>query len=109
MRLLLDENLDERLRYSFPTPHSVETVRFRKWEGHLDGSILQLARSEFDILITADQKLTEEQVVSEDDGAVIVLHGKTNRLVDHLTMLPEVLAEIESIERGQIVRIYQSQ
>ena len=106
MRLLLDENLDERLRHYFPSQLAVETVRFRRWSGMLDGAILEKARSDFDVLVTADQKLTEQQAISEEYVAVIVLHAATNRIEDHLRMLPKILPELESVSRGQVVHIY---
>ena len=106
MRLLLDENLDERLRYSFPRRHQVETVKFRRWAGMLDDQILEMARGQFDVLITGDQKLPAEQTITGSDVAVIVLHGRTNRLEDHLPMIPGILEALETISRGQVEHIY---
>ena len=106
MRLLLDENLDERLRYSFPLRHQVETVKFHRWAGMLDDQMLAMARGQFDALITADQKLPEEQTITGADVAVIVLHGKTNKLEDHLPLIPGILSALETIQRGQVEHIY---
>ncbi len=103
---LLDENLDERLRYSFPSRHQVETVKFHRWVGMLDDQILAMARGQFDALITADQKLPEEQTIAGADVAVIVLHGRTNKLADHLPMIPGILEALETIGSGQVEHIY---
>ena len=106
MRLLLDENLDQELRFSFPMEMEVETVAFRRWAGMLDGTILELARIDFDVLITADQKLPEQQAITIEDVSVIVLHSLTNRIEDHLPLIPKVLTVLESVRRGQVVHIY---
>ena len=106
MRLLLDENLDVRLRHSFPREHQVEVVKSLRWAGRSDGQILAMARGRFDVLITGDQKIPNEQTITDLDVAVVVLNGKTNRIQDHLPMVPRVLEVIETISRGQVEQVY---
>jgi predicted nuclease of predicted toxin-antitoxin system len=57
MRVLLDEHLDHRLRWSFDPSVEVAAVAEQGWQGQKNGELLQLASREFDALITADQNL----------------------------------------------------
>ena len=43
MRILLDEDLDVRLRRHFRGDHQVETVQFRGWKGMKNGELLEVA------------------------------------------------------------------
>ena len=48
MRVLLDENIDRRLKESFDNGFVVMTVTERGWSGREDGELLRLAEAEFD-------------------------------------------------------------
>jgi hypothetical protein len=57
MRLLLDECVDERLRFLFPG-HDCQTARFANLAGLKNGHLLEAAEAAgFDILITVDQNI----------------------------------------------------
>ena len=55
MRVLLDENLDYRLKRFFGEEHDVVTVRERGWSGKENGELIRDAQMEFDALVTMDQ------------------------------------------------------
>ena len=91
----------------FPSRSAIRLKRsIRRWAGMPDGRILAMARDRFDVLITADQKLPEERTLTGADVAVIVLCGRTNRLEDHLPMIPAILETLETIGPGQVEHIY---
>ena len=51
MRVLLDENLDHRLRRSFDRSIEVATVAEQGWKGKRNSELLELASREFDAFI----------------------------------------------------------
>ncbi|MBL8293295.1 MAG: DUF5615 family PIN-like protein [Bryobacterales bacterium] len=61
MKVLLDENIDHRLRRHLGS-HDIITVSFRGWDGLKNGKLLDVAeRDGFEVLITGDQTIFREQ------------------------------------------------
>ena len=104
MKLLLDESVNTRLRHYFPG-HDVRTAEYMGWKGKLNGDLLPLARDKFDVLITRDQRMTEEQDITSRDVAIIVLYAYSNSLNDLVPMVPQVLEFLPDVRRGRIIRI----
>lgn len=71
--MLLDEDLDVRLRHHFGDDAEVVTVQYRGWTGHKNGQLLRAAAEEFDVLVTGDNNLSFQQHMSAFDLAVVVL------------------------------------
>lgn len=63
MRLLLDENLPHDLA-GFLTGHTATTVSDKGWSGIQNGELLARASGEFDVLLTMDRRLPEQQHVA---------------------------------------------
>ncbi len=61
-RLLLDECVDWRLKRFFSPKYSVRAVHEMGWQGVRNGELLQLASRLFDVLITVDKRLPEQQM-----------------------------------------------
>jgi hypothetical protein len=60
LKVLLDENLDHRLRKSLAA-HEVFTASYKGWDGLKNSSLLQAAEDDgFDVLVTGDQTLQYE-------------------------------------------------
>ena len=55
MRILLDENLDWRLKRDLPG-HEVKSVPLIGWAGIENGELLKRAEDQFDVLITMDSR-----------------------------------------------------
>jgi hypothetical protein len=73
MKVLLDENLDHRLRKSLGS-HQVFTTSYMGWDGLKNGNLLLAAEREgFDVLLTGDKTLFSEQNLTARTVAVIVL------------------------------------
>jgi len=105
MRLLVDECIDERLRLLFPG-HECESARFAGLAGLKNGRLLEAAEEGgFDVLITADQNIPEQQNLSGRKIALVILCGPTNRLRDLELLVPAAISAIGSIRRGDVVRI----
>lgn len=77
IRILLDEDIPLKLRHHFSAENLVETVQYRGWKGVVNGDLLRLAEREFDVLITLDDNLPEQQNLSGFALALIVLRPGT--------------------------------
>lgn len=104
MKLLIDESAPEQLRLLFPE-HDVQTVGYRGWKSKGNGELIALARDEFDAIITTDRKMPSQQNITPRDVAVVVLAAKSNDLADLALMVPQALAALQTIRRGQIIVI----
>jgi len=92
MRLLIDECVDERLRYLFHG-HDCQTARFARLAGLKNGQLLEAAESAgFDILVTADRSIGNQQNLRERRISIVVLCGATNRLHDLELLVPAALS-----------------
>jgi predicted nuclease of predicted toxin-antitoxin system len=61
MRVLLDENLNWRLKRDLPG-HEVESVPLLGWAGIQNGALLHKAvESGFDVLVTMDSNMVHQQ------------------------------------------------
>ena len=100
MRLLLDECVDWRLLRDL-SDHDVRTVKQLGWEKVKNGALLRLASSQFDFFLTVDSNLPHQQNVASFDIAVIVLRGRTTRLLDLRQLLPALLEALKSPRRGE--------
>ncbi len=72
MRVLLDECLPKKLKRELPG-YTVITVPEQGWAGQKNGALLRLAQTEFDVFLTIDQNLTNQQNLSQIDLAIVVL------------------------------------
>jgi predicted nuclease of predicted toxin-antitoxin system len=105
MRLLIDECVDERLRLLFPV-HDCETARFANLAGLKNGDLLEAAESAgFDVLVTTDQDIPEQQNLAGRRIALVILCGPSNRLRDLEPLVPAAISALRSIGPGEVVRI----
>jgi len=104
MRILLDESLPRKLALSI-TGHEVQTVQKQGWAGLKNGELLRRASESFEVLVTGDQSLEFQQNLAKVSVAVVVLVAKNNRIETLRPLIPKLLAVLESIQRGQLVRV----
>ena len=105
MRLLIDECIDERLRILFPG-YDCQTTRFAKLVGLKNGRLLDAAEAAgFDILVTADQNIPDQQNLTGRRISLVILCGRTNRLRDLELLVPGAMSALGSIGSGRVVRI----
>ncbi len=67
MRVLLDEMLPRRLKRLLPEGVEVVTVQERGWDAKKNGELLALVEKEFDVLLTTDQGIPNQQDLSSFD------------------------------------------
>ena len=105
MRLLFDECVDERLRLLFPG-HDCRTARFANLAGLKNGRLLTAAEDAgFDVLVTVDQKIPDQQNLSGRKMSIVILCGRSNRLRDLAPLVPAAISVLDSIGHGNVVRI----
>jgi len=66
MRLLLDEQLDRRLKRFFGEEHEIVTVRERGWGSMENGELIEAAQREFDALVTMDRGIPQSSRTSRE-------------------------------------------
>jgi hypothetical protein len=105
VKILLDECLPKDLRKHL-AGHMCKTVPQAGFAGKANGELLALAeRSGWQALLTMDQGIIYQQNLSGRTISLIVIHAKSNRLADLLPHAPAILASLQSIETGQVIRI----
>lgn len=80
MKILLDENMPAKVSYDFGEEHEVRTVKDMKWLDKKNEELLGLAAfSGFDLLITLDKNLKNQQNLDKIGLKFIVLLAKNNK------------------------------
>src|SRR5207249_9742567 len=93
MRLLLDENLDWRLRHDL-VDHQVESVPLIGWAGIENGLLRKAVETGFDVLVTMDSNMVHQQNIERHAIAVVALRAASNRLADTRPLMPALLAAL---------------
>ena len=106
MRLLLDKNVSWDLRHYLLEYHETLTAAYLGWDRLRNGQLLATARNDFDVLITHDQGIPQQQNITEADVAVIVLVSRSNSINDVSPLIPDILQSLETIRRGQVIYLY---
>ena len=86
MRLLLDESVPARPRWSLPS-RSVKTVVEIGWGGVKNGALLVLAAKEFDAFPTVDKNLPYQQNRANLPVAIIVVEAYSNEFAELLPLV----------------------
>lgn len=102
MKVLPDESVphivNERLRHL-----TILTVQDMGWTGIKNGELLRLAEAEFDVFVTADEKLRYQQNLSGRRLAIIVIPTNQVRVV--VGLLPAIEGALTAIQPGALVEI----
>lgn len=105
MKILLDECLPVDLRHSF-TGHQAHTVEWAGFKGKKNGDLISAAESAgYSVLLTVDQGLPQQTNAPTRKIAIFLLVTPSNQMEDLLPLVPDVLAALESIQPGQVVRL----
>ena|SRR5450631_1173851 len=105
MRILLDENLNWRLRRDLPD-HEVESVPLLGWAGIQNGALLRKAAEYgYDVLMTMDSNMVYQQDLPVQSIAVIVLRAASNRLADTRPLMAKVVQALPNVRKGTLTVI----
>ncbi|MDQ2721215.1 MAG: hypothetical protein M3Z26_15815 [Bacteroidota bacterium] len=108
MKILLDENIQAKLKLDFGKEYVVKTVRDMEWLGKKNGELLGLAEfNGFNIFITLDKNLKNQQNLHKVQIKFIVLLVKDNK---HQTLQPHIdkiknILEKENIPKLNLISI----
>lgn len=82
--------------------HTVKTVPQSGWSSISNGQLLQLiAGSEkFDVFLTVDKRLPQQNKVSSLPFAIVVLRAKSNRIIHIFPFAPEILRRLAEFQPG---------
>ena len=104
MRILLDECVPRRFRRELPE-HEVRTVPEMGWSSLTNGDLLAAASGKFDVLVTTDQRLSNQQNISTFAIAVVVLVTRRNKLEFLLPLAAELRKVLEEVQLGELRRV----
>jgi hypothetical protein len=98
VRVLLDENLDHRLRNNLGA-HEIFTVAYKGWAGLKNGELLRTAEENgFEVFLTGDQSLAWEQNLTARRLAIVVLSSIEFPILKN--NLPLIIAAIDKAVPG---------
>ena len=105
MKILLDHNLDRRLKNHL-TDYETTTTQEQGWANALNGELLSLAeQNNFDVMLTADSNIKAQQNMSNRKIAILVLRAFNNRLATHVTMIDDIHQGLSEIKSGEILEV----
>ena len=96
MRVLLDESVPRRLARLIPG-HEVTTVVDHGWAGMRNGVLLDRASRDFDVFVTVDKNLPQQQDLRRFSIAVVILEARTNGLEDLRPLVPQLLRALDEV------------
>jgi hypothetical protein len=98
VKVLLDENLDHRLRKHLGL-HEVFTASYKGWDGFKNGKLLQAAEDDgFDVVVTGDQTLYYEQGLTGRRLGIVALSCVEWRILKNY--LPQIVAAVDHAVPG---------
>jgi predicted nuclease of predicted toxin-antitoxin system len=104
LRVLLDECVPRRLKRDL-AGHDTRTAPEMGWASKRNGDLLRAAEHEFDVFLTVDQKLEDQQHLAAFNIAVIVLVAPNNTLSALRPLMPKVLESLATAKPRQAVVI----
>jgi len=106
LKVLLDECAPKKLKtFLISCGHQCRTAQKMGWSGVQNGELLTCAAPLFDVLVTIDQNIQYQQKMTGRTIALVILRGRSNRLVDISPSFPECAQILQSIEPGQVIEI----
>ena len=105
MRVLLDEQLDGRLKPLFDSSFEVVTVLERGWGSLKNGQLLRAAQAEFDAMVTMDRGIPHQQNLREISLGIVIVRAYSNRRQDVAPFIPQVNAALRTIRPGEVVYV----
>lgn len=101
-RVLLDENLDWRLKRYFSEKFEVVTIPDLGWQSKKNGELLAAMVDErFDFLVTSDKNLRFQQNLNSFKLQVVVVLAFDNRLSAISNRIAEIEQAMLTVEPGE--------
>lgn len=104
MKILLDENIDVRLKHLFQACHDVYTVRDMQWTGIKNGELLRLIEeNKFEVWIVVDKNIPYQQNIKTLRCFIIVLDVLRNTLTHLKPLVPKISLVLEEMGKEKII------
>ncbi len=104
MRVLIDACLPVKFKSHLGLVNAT-TVRERGWQHKKNGELLEVAQHEFDVLVTMDKRMPDQQRLSRYSIAVVILRARSNRLADLIPLTSKLLQALEEAKKGCALEI----
>ena len=102
-RVLLDENLDRRLKNCFSGELDVTSVPDLGWQSKKNGELLSAMKEEgIDILLTSDRNLRFQQNLADAGVQVVIIIAFDNRLkalINSIEKIESVILALPAAEQ----------
>ena len=106
MKILLDENIDVRMKQLFPEVYEVYTVRDMRWNGLKNGKLIQLlAENNFDCWIVVDKNIPYQQNIKTISCTIIIMDVLKNTLNSLQMLVPSLLIVLAQPMNEKIIVI----
>ena len=106
MKILLDHNLDRRLKAYFPD-HNTATTQEKGWADVVNGMLLSLAEENgFEVLLTADANIKNQQNLDQRAISILILRAFNNRLTTHVQMIEEIEQALSKLRPGEVIEVF---
>lgn len=105
MRVLLDENIDRRLKQTFDSDFEIVTVTEHGWSGMKNSELLRAVEAEFDALVTMDKGIEHQQNLSRINLGIVLISARSNRRQDVEPAMPEVNRVLRVIRPGEVIHV----
>lgn len=108
MKILIDECLPRKLKKEF-FGYEVFTVPEMGWAGKKNGELLRLMTGEFDVFVTVDQNMQYQHSLGKIEIAFVVLVADSNKIESLAPLMPKVLAALQNLKPGNVIKVSQDQ
>jgi hypothetical protein len=75
------------------------------WSGVKNGELLCRAEAKYDVFLTADRNLPFQQKVSSLRLGIVVLATGSTKLRDFQPFADQIIAALDSVQPGQLLRV----
>jgi hypothetical protein len=104
-RVLCDESVPHDVAAAL-VGHEVGTVHGLGWAGMQNGVLLRSAREAgWEVLVTVDRRMEYQQNIAASGLALVVLRGRSTRVVDLLPLVPRVLELLPGVRPGTVTHL----
>ena len=104
MRILFDHCVPKPLKRHLKG-HAIRTAYEMGWDRLKNGRLLDAAQVEFDVLLTVDQNIPQQQNLQERSIALVVMMADDNKVETLLPLVPELLLLLPTTQGGQIYSV----
>ncbi|MBW8875886.1 MAG: hypothetical protein JF614_13050 [Acidobacteria bacterium] len=101
MRVLLDACVPRQLGRALEG-HEVRTAIEMGWGDLDDRPLLDAMTGLFDVFVTVDRRLPQQQRIAERSFSVVLLRARSNRLADLLPLAPALRQAISALSPGEV-------